>query len=53
MPGGAVVKDFNLFQIEDNTISNDRVTRQLKEITTKSEKARKSAQARYSKGFNV
>jgi hypothetical protein len=49
----AVLKDFNLFQIEDNTISNDRVTRQLQGITEKSEKARRSAQVRHSKGFNV
>ena len=43
----SVLKDFDLFLIDDKTLSSKRVTNAVKEITEKSEKARASANRRY------
>ena len=43
----SVLKDFGLFTIEDEVLSNKRVLESIKEITEKSEKARASANRRY------
>jgi hypothetical protein len=43
----AVLKDFNLFVIEDEVLTSNRVLISIKEITEKSEKARASANKRY------
>lgn len=43
----SVLKDFDLFLVEDKTLSNKRVTNAIKEIAEKSEKARASANRRY------
>ena len=44
----SVLNDFDLFTIEDEVLSNKRVLESIKEITEKSEKARASANRRYS-----
>ena len=43
----SILKDFGLFTIEDEVLSNKRVLESIKEITEKSEKARASANKRY------
>ncbi len=43
----SVLNDFSLFVIEDGAIMNERVTEGLIEITSKSEKARNSANIRH------
>ena len=44
----SVLNDFNLFTIQDEVLYNKRVLESIKEITEKSEKARASANRRYS-----
>ncbi len=43
----SVLKDFDLFTIQDEVLYNNRVLESIKEITEKSEKARASANRRY------
>ena len=43
----SVLKDFDLFTIQDEVLYNKRVLESIKEITEKSEKARASANRRY------
>ena len=43
----SILRDFDLFTIEDEVLSNKRVLESIKEITEKSEKARASANRRY------
>ena len=44
----SVLNDFDLFTIQDEVLYNNRVLESIKEITEKSEKARASANRRYS-----
>ena len=43
----AVLNDFNLFVIDDEVLTNNRVLKSIAEITEKSQKARASALRRY------
>ena len=44
----SILNDFDLFTIQDEVLYNKRVLESIKEITEKSEKARASANRRYS-----
>ena len=44
---GSVINDFGLFNVQENYITNQRVFEGIKEITSKSEKARRSAMIRH------
>lgn len=49
----SVVEDFKLFRVNEKTFSSDRVAKNLKEKEEKSQKAKESAERRWSKDANA